>query len=107
MILFKKSVSHTGDDNQFTVKGLQEGKEYEFRVAATNKAGAGKWSQTEQAIEARAPDCAPKALGFYGSIKEINIKSGETLKISIPFQASPKPDITWLKVHNYKRYEFN
>jgi len=92
MILFKKSVSHTG---------------YEFRVAATNKAGAGKWSQTEQAIEARAPDCAPKALGFYGSIKEINIKSGETLKISIPFQASPKPDITWLKVHNYKRYEFN
>ena len=44
-------------DNSYTVKGLQEGKEYEFRVAAANKAGTGKWAQTEQAIEARPPDC--------------------------------------------------
>ena len=44
-------------DNEHTVKGLQENKEYEFRVAAVNKVGKGKWSQTEAAIEAREPDC--------------------------------------------------
>ena len=47
-------------ENEFTARGLQEGKEYEFRVAACNKAGVGKWSETEQAIEARAPDCKKK-----------------------------------------------
>ena len=47
-------------DNEVTVKGLHEGKEYEFRVAAINKAGTGKFSQTEKAIEARAPDCKIK-----------------------------------------------
>lgn len=44
-------------ETEATIKGLQEGKEYEFRVAAVNKAGIGKWSQTEKAIEARPPDC--------------------------------------------------
>lgn len=43
-------------DTEITVKGLQEGKEYEFRVAAVNKAGTGKPAQTAKAIEARAPD---------------------------------------------------
>jgi len=86
-------------ENELTVKGLQEGKSYEFRVAALNKAGIGKWSQTEEAIEARQPDCAPKASGgFYGSIKEIIIKSGEILRINIPYQASPKPQVIWSKV---------
>ena len=44
-------------DTSFTARSLQDGKEYEFRVAASNKAGIGKWTETEQAIEARAADC--------------------------------------------------
>ena len=44
-------------DNNYTVKGLTNGKEYEFRVAAVNKAGHGEWAETEQAIQARPPDC--------------------------------------------------
>ena len=53
-------VSDKINENQHTVRGLQNGKEYEFRVAAVNKAGTGKWSQTDGAIEARPPDCKIK-----------------------------------------------
>ena len=91
-------VSERVSENQFTIKGLQNGKEYEFRVAATNKAGTGKWSNTEAPIEARPPDCAPKALGFFNGSKDLVVKAGETLKITVPFQASPRPKAIWSKV---------
>lgn len=85
-------------ETEYTVKGLQAGKEYEFRVAASNKAGTGKWSQTDAPIEARPPDCSPKPLGFVGGYKEIVVKAGELLHITVPYQSSPKPTCFWSKV---------
>ena len=45
-------------ENKFTVKGLQNGKEYDFRVSAVNKAGHGNWSETDHALEVRPEDSA-------------------------------------------------
>ena len=38
-------------DNKVTVKGLTEGKPYEFRVAAVNDAGPGEYAETKEAIK--------------------------------------------------------
>ena len=47
----RDSVSET----TFTVKDLMEGKEYEFRVAATNKAGTGPFSEPSEPRIAKPP----------------------------------------------------
>lgn len=54
------SVTHGSEgipDLEYQVKGLADGKEYEFRVAAVNKAGHGDWAETQEAIECRPSDC--------------------------------------------------
>jgi hypothetical protein len=42
-------------DNTVTVKGLTEGKPYEFRVAAVNEAGPGQYAETAEAIKPAPP----------------------------------------------------
>ena len=51
-------------DTEFTVKGLVEGKPYEFRVAAVNEAGPGKYAETDDAIKPEAPPCMFLQLNF-------------------------------------------
>jgi hypothetical protein len=41
---------------------------------------------------------APKTLGFYNGQKEITVRAGETLRITVPYQSSPKPTVNWSKV---------
>lgn len=42
-------------EEEFTVRGLTEGKEYEFRICAVNAAGPGAYSETSEAVQARSP----------------------------------------------------
>ena len=42
-------------DTQFTIRGLTEGEEYEFQVAALNKAGQGSFSTPSQKTICKRP----------------------------------------------------
>jgi hypothetical protein len=53
---------------------------------------------TEGPIQARPPDVAPHAVGFSAfSPREIIVRAGEDLKISVPFVGSPAPQVTFAK----------
>ncbi|CAF4205432.1 unnamed protein product, partial [Adineta steineri] len=83
---------------KYTVSGLVDGKEYEFRVAAVNKAAPGEYAKTEGPIQARPLDVAPHAASFSAfSPKEIIVRAGEDLKITVPFVGSPAPQVTFAK----------
>ena len=45
------------DDLKFTIKGLDKGSMYEFRVAAENKAGVGPASDPTAPVQAKTPVC--------------------------------------------------
>uniref|UniRef100_A0A0N5D1Z0 non-specific serine/threonine protein kinase n=1 Tax=Thelazia callipaeda TaxID=103827 RepID=A0A0N5D1Z0_THECL len=80
----------------FMDERVQEGHTYEYRVRATNKAGPGENSDPSAAITAKPMFQAPHFdLDIDG--KEFRVRVGEPLDINIPFTASPKPQIKWVK----------
>jgi hypothetical protein len=55
-------------------------------------------AQTEGPIQARPPDVAPHAVGFSAfNPREIIVRAGEDLKITVPFVGSPAPQVTFAK----------
>uniref|UniRef100_A0A3B4XAI0 Immunoglobulin-like and fibronectin type III domain-containing protein 1 n=1 Tax=Seriola lalandi dorsalis TaxID=1841481 RepID=A0A3B4XAI0_SERLL len=83
-------------DTKYAVKDVFEGAAYEFRVSAINLSGAGDPSIPCDTVIARDPMMKPK-------FKDRNMKtfvvvrSGNTVRLHINFEASPLPDISWLK----------
>ncbi len=55
-------------------------------------------AKTDGPIQARPPDVAPRAIGFNAfTPKEIIVRAGEDLKITVPFVGSPVPQVTFAK----------
>lgn len=57
---WKRANSVPVQETNFSVTGLKEGEEYEFKVTAENKAGLGPSSEISQAVKVQVP------LGKYG-----------------------------------------
>lgn len=80
----------------FCDERVQKGRTYEYRVTAVNKAGPGKPSDSSGLITAKPMFEAPRfEMDING--KEFRVRAGEPLNISVPYTASPAPDITWSK----------
>uniref|UniRef100_I3KBQ2 Immunoglobulin like and fibronectin type III domain containing 1, tandem duplicate 2 n=1 Tax=Oreochromis niloticus TaxID=8128 RepID=I3KBQ2_ORENI len=83
-------------DTKYAVKDVFEGAAYEFRVSAVNLSGAGDPSIPCDTVIARDPMIKPKFKDR--NIKTfVVVKSGNTVRLNINFEASPTPEIFWLK----------
>nr|XP_055068168.1 immunoglobulin-like and fibronectin type III domain-containing protein 1 isoform X2 [Misgurnus anguillicaudatus] len=80
----------------FTIVGLKSMASYWVRVIATNEGGEGLPQGLDNYIIAMPPPVKPK---FTDSKMKsfMVVKAGNTVRVSISFEASPLPDITWLK----------
>uniref|UniRef100_A0A1I7VVS1 non-specific serine/threonine protein kinase n=1 Tax=Loa loa TaxID=7209 RepID=A0A1I7VVS1_LOALO len=83
-------------DTSFVDDRVQEGHIYEYRVRAVNKAGHGPPSDPSAAAIAKPMFQAPMfGIDIHG--KEFRVRAGEPLDINVPYIASPKPDLNWVK----------
>uniref|UniRef100_A0A8C4XVD2 Immunoglobulin-like and fibronectin type III domain-containing protein 1 n=1 Tax=Falco tinnunculus TaxID=100819 RepID=A0A8C4XVD2_FALTI len=81
----------------YTVKGLQAKEIYFLRVRAINDSGSGEAAELEACIEAAPAVVSPRILIDDKVKSSLVIKAGNTIRVDIPFEASPDPVVTWLK----------
>ncbi|MCJ8729439.1 hypothetical protein PDJAM_G00106340 [Pangasius djambal] len=80
----------------FTVTGLKSLATYWVRVIATNEGGEGHPQVIDNYITAMPPPMKPRFTDR--RMKNLMVvKAGNTVRFTIGFEASPLPDITWLK----------
>uniref|UniRef100_A0A3B1K8U6 Immunoglobulin like and fibronectin type III domain containing 1, tandem duplicate 4 n=1 Tax=Astyanax mexicanus TaxID=7994 RepID=A0A3B1K8U6_ASTMX len=78
---------------KYAVKEVSEGSEYEFRVSAINASGAGEPSGPSLMVCAKNPN-KPH---FKDPEDFMVVRAGNSVRILINYEASPPPEITWLK----------
>ncbi|XP_052413995.1 immunoglobulin-like and fibronectin type III domain-containing protein 1 [Carassius gibelio] len=81
-------------DLKYAVKDVSEGSEYEFRVTAINMSGPGEPSAPSVMVCAKNPNTKPH---FKDPEDFMVVRSGNSIRIRMNYEASPPPDITWLK----------
>ncbi|XP_072021853.1 twitchin-like isoform X7 [Amphiura filiformis] len=90
---WEKAAEVPAKNTNAVVPDLEPGEKYEFRVAAVNESGPGKFTSPTPVITAEdKPE--PPVLNI-SDLKDIKVKGGEKIEIKLPFTGFPKPDITW------------
>ncbi|NXB26222.1 TITIN protein, partial [Rhagologus leucostigma] len=81
----------------YPVKGLEEGKEYQFRVRAENAAGISEPSRITPFVKAVDPIEAPKVFLAANLQSGLEVKRGDEVILEAHISGSPYPSITWLR----------
>ncbi|XP_061487873.1 immunoglobulin-like and fibronectin type III domain-containing protein 1 isoform X2 [Rhineura floridana] len=81
----------------YTVRGLKAREMYFLRVRAINNGGFGEHVELDTCVQAVPATVHPKLL-VKDIIKSFMIvKAGNTIRLRIPFEAFPTPEVLWLK----------
>jgi len=79
---------------KFTVTGLPENEQFEFRVKAVNTAGPGEPSRSAGPVLIQDGPGRPTI--DLGAVKDIAVKAGEPFSIRVPYSGNnPKPTATF------------
>uniref|UniRef100_A0A3B5B0C1 Immunoglobulin-like and fibronectin type III domain-containing protein 1 n=1 Tax=Stegastes partitus TaxID=144197 RepID=A0A3B5B0C1_9TELE len=83
-------------EKKYAVKDVVAGMEYEFRVTAINLSGPGESSNPSEFVFARDPKMRPKFTS--NKMKTfVVVRAGNSVRITVNFEASPRPEVMWLK----------
>lgn len=74
--------------------GLEENKQYEFRVRAINKAGPGEPSDITKPIIAKCRFVKPYIIG--NDLVNLIVKKGQVIKYDIKYGGEPEPEVKWM-----------
>ncbi|XP_072180961.1 myosin-binding protein H-like [Diadema setosum] len=84
-------------DTAVKVPRLMEGKEYEFRVSAVNKAGMSVPASLSAPITVERPAYAPK-LDLGNRYRDVlTVRAGNHFTLDVPITGTPTPTVAWLK----------
>ena len=72
---------------------IEEGKTYEFRVRAVNKAGPGKASEPTKQVTVESRFVKPFIVG--DKMRDLVIKCGQILTWDVKFGGEPEPEAKW------------
>ena len=85
----------TIEDTKITVKGLEEGRQYMFRVKAKNDNGPGDPAVLPNAVVVKELVEEPTIYARDISVDGITRKAGTHLSFSLPISGKPIPEIEW------------
>ena len=81
-------------ETSYVVKDLSEGTDYEFRVAAENKAGVGPFSPPSKPIKA-IDIIVGEAPAVLEGVPDVVVTAGETALLACKINGDPIPSIKW------------
>lgn len=90
---WEKAAEVGPDATDATVGKLTEGKSYEFRVRAVNKAGPGEPSDASDMIVAKPRRLPPKI--DRTNLQKIKIKAGQNFNFDVAVSGEPAPETEW------------
>lgn len=81
-----------GSELKFTLTGLKEGHEYEFRVAAKNKVGQGEFGPISPSVVAKNKGVKPVIVE---PLQNIRCKESETVRFRAKFKSETPVKVEW------------
>nr|XP_025036840.1 immunoglobulin-like and fibronectin type III domain-containing protein 1 [Pelodiscus sinensis] len=81
----------------YTIRGLRARETYCLRVRAVNEGGLGEAVALDTCIRTGPPAVSPKFLRDDTMKNFMIVKVGGCIRVHAPFEASPTPEVIWLK----------
>ncbi|KAM7049868.1 immunoglobulin-like and fibronectin type III domain-containing protein 1 [Molossus nigricans] len=80
-----------------TAKGLRPQEGYFVRVTAVNSGGCSQPTMLDVLVYAMPTPVSPKFLVDDSCKESLMVRVGDTVRVPVRFEASPMPEVTWLK----------